>query len=310
MMRQLRPSRICLLSSPALGLCALAILATAAHRSQAPARQPLENLVFVEPDVISGSAPLDEAAFEQLATLSVRTIISVEAFPPDVQTAGRYGLRYVHLPIGYDGMTSDDLLRLAYALRTAPRPIYVHCFHGRHRSPAAVAAAEVVLGRLSVRQAERVLEAAGTSPSYPGLFAALDLAARLDPQWLACAAGPLPERVEPEPFLLAMGRIDRTWNTLWGGRQRQWKLAGADAATFASDADALAEQFRTAATHVPQRWRRESIVQQLASAAQRAARLGEALRTGRLSAASDHADRLRASCRRCHADTRNRLPMP
>ncbi len=291
-------------------LAAAVLAATAGGPPAPPARPPLENLLFVEPDLISGSAPLDDAAFEHLASLGVRTIISVEAFPPDVQAARLYGMRYIHLPIRYNGMTADELLRLAYALNAAPRPIYVHCFHGRHRAPAAVAAAEIVLGRLSIRQAERVLEAAGTSPSYPGLFAALDRAARIDPQWLVCVAGPLPQRVDPEPFLLAMGRIDRTWNALYRARQRDWRDPDRDADALATLAEQLATELRHAAGHVPARWQPASLAPTLASAAGRADRLAAALRAGRRAEASRLADRVRASCRRCHADTRNRLPTP
>ncbi len=292
----------------ALGL-SVSQLRSGSATSQPAAEHPLENLVFVEPDVITGSAPLDEAAFEQLAVLGVRTIISVEALPPDLRAAARHGMRYVHLPTRYNGLTPDELLRLAYALHTVERPVYVHCFHGRHRAPAAVAAAEVVLGRLSPAQALDVLEQAGTSPRYPGLFAAIDLAARLDPESIRCAAGPLPARVEPEPFLLAMGQIDRSWNALWRARQRDWQT-DADARALAALARQLADELRTAAGHVPPQWQHAGLEGQLAASARRAARLAGALEHGRRSEASRHADRLRSSCTRCHAETRNGLVVP
>ncbi len=309
-MHRHRPAQSTCCKAALAVLCAAVIATTAGGPPRPPARPPLENLVFVEPDLISGSAPGDDAAFAYLAALGVRTVISVEAFPPDVQAARRYGLRYVHLPIRYDGMTADELLRLAYALHTLPRPIYVHCFHGRHRAPAAVAAAEVVLGRLSVEQAEAVLEAAGTSPSYPGLFAALDTAARLDPAWLECVAGPLPERLEPPPLLLAMGRIDRTWNQLREARDRHWRGPDRDADALATLADQLARELRRASDHVPPRWQADRLAPRLASAARRAERLAAALRAGRWAEASRLADRVQTSCRQCHADTRNRLPSP
>jgi hypothetical protein len=61
-------------------------------------------------------------------------------------------------------------LELAKAIRDLPKPIYVHCHHGKHRSPAAVAAACRTLGLITPEQALNTLKLAGTNPGFRGLF--------------------------------------------------------------------------------------------------------------------------------------------
>ena len=55
--------------------------------------------------IISGAQPEGEESFQALQKLGVKTIISVDGAKPDVETAKKYGMRYVHLPIGYDGVS-------------------------------------------------------------------------------------------------------------------------------------------------------------------------------------------------------------
>src|SRR2546422_4056322 len=122
----------------------------------------LHNAHRVTDKVLAGAAPEGDAAFEKLKQLGVKTIISVDGAKPDVETARRHGLRYVHLPIGYDNVAPQQGLAIAKAIDDLPGPIYVHCHHGRHRSAAAVAVACVMNGSLRPEQAESVLRTFGT----------------------------------------------------------------------------------------------------------------------------------------------------
>lgn len=137
------------------------------------AEQTLPNALQLNDRLISGGQPEGEAAFARLRELGVRTIISVDGATPAVATAEKYGLRYVHLPHGYDGITPERAAELAKAVRDLPGPIYIHCHHGKHRSPAAAATACRALGWLDAEQAAGILKLAGTSPHYLGLFAAV-----------------------------------------------------------------------------------------------------------------------------------------
>lgn len=130
----------------------------------------LSNAIEVAPDIISGALPDQEESFAELRELGVKTIISVDGMRPDLRTAHNYGMQYVHFPNGYDGIPPSRVLELAKAIRDLPKPIYVHCHHGKHRSPAAVAAACVTLRLISHEQAFETLKLAGTNSGFKGLF--------------------------------------------------------------------------------------------------------------------------------------------
>ncbi len=132
--------------------------------------QHLPNAIRIHPRVISGGLPEGDAAFAELRDLGVRTVISVDGMAPDVATAKKYGLRYVHLPHGYDGIPPERLAELTAAVETLPAPVYIHCHHGKHRSPAASAAACVGAGLIAPEDSLAVLKLAGTSQHYTGLF--------------------------------------------------------------------------------------------------------------------------------------------
>ena len=84
----------------------------------------LPNAYRLHAKVISGGQPEGDAAFKELRDLGVRTIISVDGATPDVATANKYGLRYVHLPHGYDDISTTrakelELRRTLREMRTA-----------------------------------------------------------------------------------------------------------------------------------------------------------------------------------------------
>lgn len=171
---------------------------TSATRADARLPHPIptpsiEHLYRFSPDVYSGGVPAGAAGFRALRELGVRTLVSVDGAAPDVAGAGREGLRYVHLPIGYSGVTRTQRLQIARAIAELPGPIFVHCHHGKHRSPAAAAAALVSLGRLSAEQAVEFLRVAGTSPSYPGLYADVRQAEAVQAEELSSVPCDFPE---------------------------------------------------------------------------------------------------------------------
>ncbi len=130
----------------------------------------LVNSFRIHEKVISGGEPHGEEAFAALAELGVKTVISVDGAKPEVALAKKHGMRYVHLPHSYDGVPAERAKELAKAVRDLPGPVYIHCHHGKHRSPAAAAVACVGAGLLPPSNALKVLETAGTSKSYRGLY--------------------------------------------------------------------------------------------------------------------------------------------
>ncbi|MCG3131450.1 MAG: hypothetical protein FLDDKLPJ_02242 [Phycisphaerae bacterium] len=196
-----------------------------AEAGASPTEAPgLHNIVRVTDKVISGSLPEGAAGFESLRKMGVKTVISVDGAPPDVEGAGREGLRYVHLPIGYNGMTRERELELARALRDLAGPIYVHCHHGKHRSPAAAAAAAVTLGEISSQEGERILKLAGTSPDYRGLYACVNEAKPATAEELAAASGEFPEVAKTPSFVQAMVEAQHAYDHLAEVRDAGWAV--------------------------------------------------------------------------------------
>ncbi|TWT47980.1 hypothetical protein KOR42_40640 [Thalassoglobus neptunius] len=144
----------------------------------------LPNPVRIHPKVISGGLPESDEAFQELADLGVKTIISVNGMTPDIETAGKYGLRYVHLPHGYDGISDQRTKELAKAVRDLEGPIYIHCHHGKHRSPAAASVACVSAGLIPSELAIPILKLAGTNPGYVGLYDSARRASAFETQLL------------------------------------------------------------------------------------------------------------------------------
>lgn len=173
----------------------LAVRHTYGEPSSAPAAPPLahgkpvkvhddaslHNVFRVHERVYSGGQPVGDAGFEYLKKLGVKTVISVDGAKPDVARAAKFGLRYVHLPHGYDGVPADRTKELAKAVRELEGPILIHCHHGKHRSPAAAAVACVSAGLIPPEAALAILEAAGTSKSYRGLYQSAEESRPIDP---------------------------------------------------------------------------------------------------------------------------------
>ena len=177
-------------------------------------RSHLPNAFRLHQKIISGGQPDGEAGYRQLRDLGVRTIISVDGAQPDTALATRYGLRYVHLPHGYDGIPERRARELAKAARDLPGPIYIHCHHGKHRSPAAATVACVGAGLLESDLATRVLKTAGTSERYLGLYESAETARRFNDALLNALEAEFPETVDVPPMAEAMVRIERIHDQL------------------------------------------------------------------------------------------------
>lgn len=183
----------------------------------------LPNVYRLHPKVMSGGQPEGEAGFRELQALGVRTIISVDGAKPDVGLAHKYGMRYVHLPLGYDGISEARARELAKAVRELPGPIYIHCHHGRHRSPTAAAVACVGAGLLSSEAAPAVLRAAGTGEGYLGLHHAAQAARRFDDALLDALQTEFVELAPLPPLAEAMVELDETYEHLRAIEGAAWQ---------------------------------------------------------------------------------------
>ncbi len=146
---------------------------------QLPAGEPIDasglhNTFRLSEKIVSGSEPIGRESFERLTHWGVKTVLSVDGKAPEAELAAKHGLTYVHIPLHYKGIDEQTLLRLAKVFRELPSPFYVHCFHGRHRGPAAAAVGRLVVDQVSRQQAlAEMRQWCGTSPKYVGLYEAI-----------------------------------------------------------------------------------------------------------------------------------------
>jgi len=186
----------------------------APHRNEVPG---IENVWRLDDRIWSGGEPGGLKGLEKLKALGIRTIVSVDGAAPDVEAARKMGLRYVHIPIGYDGVDAAAQLRLVRTIAELPGPVFVHCHHGKHRGPAAAAVMARAGRGWSADQAERFMTQAGTSPDYPGLFASVRSFRQPTAEALRANAEPLPEAVEVPALVELMVDMDERFD-----RMKDW----------------------------------------------------------------------------------------
>lgn len=214
-----------------LGCACVVCLMSVSSRvaSQDSAEQPhrvvtskLRNVIQVNADILSGALPEGPDAFAELRKLGIKTVLSVDGMTPEVELAKENGLRYVHLPIGYDGISKERQFEIAKALKELPRPIYVHCHHGKHRSPAATASGCYSIGAVTREQANKVLELAGTNKGFQGLYDAVAKARLITYDEFAQAQVEFLE-ISPVPVIAeAMTGMDEVFEHLKEANEAKW----------------------------------------------------------------------------------------
>lgn len=172
----------------------------------------LPNLHRLSKRLYSGGQPEGRTGFRSLAALGIRTVITVDGAEPDIASASQAGLRYVHLPIGYDGIPRNRQIELYAAVHDLPGPIYIHCHHGLHRGPAAAVAVCQMDGGLSAETATDLLKELGTAAKYAGLYR--DVQAATPPgvqEMQSVDASRLPQTVAVPPLTHQMVELDHAF---------------------------------------------------------------------------------------------------
>jgi hypothetical protein len=230
----------------------------------------------------------------------------VDGSAPDVERARRFGLRYVHLPIGYGGITREQAVRLARAAAELPGPVYVHCHHGQHRGPAAAALmARCGPSGLSADEAVASLKVAGTDPRYEGLYAAVRDFRPPTAEEFRTTPATFPEIANVGGLTARMVEIDEASELLKRAKESGWRSAGTPE-SVAHGALRLREAFREAARLPDVAGRSESFRKLLADAEQAAQELETSLRAGDAAAAGEAFERSAGLCTACHRDHRDR----
>ncbi|MBX3376098.1 MAG: hypothetical protein KF678_03745 [Phycisphaeraceae bacterium] len=271
------------------------------------AKVPLPN-VHTLGSLISGGVPAGDAAFDELKAMGVKTIISVDGATPDVARAEARGMRYVHIPITYSDVPEQQKLEIARAIRDLPGPVYIHCHHGKHRSPAATAAAAVTLGLVTPAEGVVFMRDAGTSPSYAGLFQCVEEAVVVPVSALNAASNEFPSVRKPTGVVAAMVEIDYAYEHLQEIRAAGWTVPKDHPDLVpAAEAGRLADQLRFSGEDPRSQAKGPEYAARLADAIARTSALEDGLIRGEPRDQLESKWKLvAASCKECHAAYRDR----
>ncbi len=267
------------------------------HRHQ---HEP-ENFLRVTAGVYSGGEPRGDAMFDALARRGIRTAISVDGLAPDVDTALHYGIQYVHIPIGYDGIKPESAAALSKALRERHGPFYVHCHHGKHRGPAMGAIALRLKTGCDDKTIRQWLTHAAGSEAYRGLWRdALDFR----PSDIEGLSVELSQKTTVSNLAGTMAELDRVWVRLQASAAADWEVVTGDSSS-AHDALMLHEHFRELTRRNVHRNEFHGFTRRLRKAADKSRELSNALAMSDNQAASEVLESIRKSCKRCHRTWRD-----
>ncbi len=268
----------------------------------------LHNVIRYGQGVVGGSAPDSVEQFDALAAMGVKTILSVDGATPMVEVAEARGIRYIHIPTQYAGVGTKESLQLAKALRDAPRPIYIHCHHGKHRGPAAAALALVQLGEIDNEVALQLLVDAGTSPSYPGLYACVREAKPVAATTLNDPAIDLPSVATVSGMVGHMAAIDRHFDNVKLLHATEWAVPKSHPDLVpAAEAGVVENHLRSLLSDKSMLEYDDAFVSEMQESQILAKLLEDSLAQNDLTQANTHFARLVASCSRCHDVYRNEV---
>ena len=264
------------------------------------------NVFEVSDRLLSGGAPDGDTGFKALADAGVKTIISVDGAKPDVDRAARFGLRYVHIPIGYDGVPREKSLEIARAIRDLPAKVYIHCHHGKHRSPAATASVMVCSQGWSTDRAVAYMKTAGTAPTYLGLYSDVQNATPAHSTDLDRTDNAFPPVAKVPGFVDFMVVLDERFDALTKSREAGWAPPpGHPDIVPAHEALQLYELIHENARTSQSPHKESDFVAWMHHAESAAEELEKSVRTGPPGKADAAFAALKQSCTDCHAKYRN-----
>ncbi|MDF1844495.1 MAG: hypothetical protein P1U77_24015 [Rubripirellula sp.] len=268
----------------------------------------LPNAFRIHPELFSGGTPNGDLGFAQLKRLGIKTIVSVDGATPDLDAARRQALRYVHLPHGYEGISETHAQRLAKAVLELPRPIYFHCHHGKHRSPAAAVVAGVGAGMIAPSVGVGFLQLAGTSEHYTGLYQAAAGAHKMDASLLRALPFEFAEAVEVAPMAKSMVEIEGAFSHLSQLRSSGWKVLAEDPDLDPAHEALILKEHFTELIRSSRDQRSTRFLALLEASRDSAAKLEAGLRRTPRSLAEcrDALAAISSDCRQCHREYRDR----
>lgn len=264
------------------------------------------NVFRLSEKLVTGSQPEGDAAFKALAALGVKTIITVDGAKPDVEGAKKYGIRYVQIPFGYDALPRDKSLIISRALRELPGPIYLHCHHGKHRSPVASACVMIANEGWTNDDALAFLKRAGTGINYTGLWDDVRRYKAPTEAEIQKAPNDFPAIAKTTSLVQTMVRMDEIVEHLQATQKATWKKPD-DHPDLDPPHEALMlrEVYAELGRAEDSNKRTVDYQKWLNEGQKHSADLETALRAGETAKANMAFEKIKNNCQSCHAVYRN-----
>jgi protein tyrosine phosphatase (PTP) superfamily phosphohydrolase (DUF442 family)/cytochrome c556 len=257
-----------------------------------------ENFRQLSARIFSSGEPVGDSVFRNLNRSGIKTIVSVDGAAPDVATAKRHGLAYVHLPIGYDGVPPATVVALDRVLKTYEGKILIHCHHGLHRGPSAAVIAAMIEGSMTKEQALHTLKEVGTSPDYIGLWRDVREFHGVPKN---VRAQSIVEKADIDPLADSMVRIDHAFERIG----KQFNAASSTQDSVTEQAVLLGEGFKEAIRAAKAEGRSTTFRDHLAKSEDICTELLSLTKTTDIEKAKALHVKMKADCKACHAEFRN-----
>ena len=291
--------------------CLLLLLSAGSAAAQDPSKLPhaedlpgVHNVLPVTANIVSGSQPHGEEGFKTLKELGVDVVVSVDGATPQVELAREHGLRYVHVPIGYDGISDDAQAAFKRVMQDfGGQKLFFHCHHGKHRGPAAAAVACREAGVLTEEQALDFMRSAGTSSDYGGLWKEIT---QFQPTPLTRELPILVEVAEVESVAAAMAKMDRIYDHLVLCEKAGWKVPPNHADLEPKQQALLLEESLHESGRLLQEDQYDAKFRQMLKESESLAReLKQQISADKTAEASATFKAVKKACNQCHAEYRN-----
>lgn len=127
----------------------------------------LQNFYRVNDNIYRSQQP-DAMGMSELEKKGFKTVINLRHYKKDDTVARNTDLILKHLPINTFTLSKKELAKGIEMLRTAEKPILVHCLHGSDRTGALIAAYRIV--ELGWSKEEAILELKFGGYGYHQIF--------------------------------------------------------------------------------------------------------------------------------------------
>ncbi len=136
----------------------------------------LDNFFRVSDDVYRSEQPKKKQVPE-LKTLGIRTLLSLRGYREDDKAFAEAGITLVRLPKNAGSLSVTDLVEVLKEVKTAEKPVLIHCWHGSDRTGFVVAGYRMVFQNWTRERAIEELRDGGYgyhAATYPNIVKELE----------------------------------------------------------------------------------------------------------------------------------------